>query len=62
MKITQDRKISYVGLKRTHKEFVVGYYVYLKVRPNIRSLNLDNVPSFLPSFVDCFRYWTELDQ
>lgn len=33
LKATQDRKKVYAYKKRTHKEFQIGYHIYLKVKP-----------------------------
>jgi hypothetical protein len=37
LKTSQDRKKSYEGSKRIHKEFKVGDHVYLRVKPKRRS-------------------------
>ena len=40
LKVSQDRKKNYVDLKRTPREFHVGYHVYIKVNPKKSSLIL----------------------
>ena len=51
LKTAQDKQKSYTDLKRAHKEFKVGDYVYLRVKPSKSSLKLGSCAKLAP------RYW-----
>jgi hypothetical protein len=42
LKVSQDKQKSYVDKGKTHREFKVGYHVFLKVNSNRSSLKLGN--------------------
>jgi hypothetical protein len=42
LKVSQDRKKSYVDKGRIHREFFIGDHVFLKVKANRSSLKLGN--------------------
>lgn len=55
LKTTQDKQESYVDLKRTCKEFVVGDHAYLKVKPKTISLKLGKCSKLAPKFYGPFQ-------
>jgi hypothetical protein len=54
LKVVQERKKSYVDKNKTHKEFKVGCYVFLKVKANRISLKLGNCAKFAAKFCEPF--------
>jgi hypothetical protein len=54
LKATQDRKKSYVGKKRTHREFKVGDHVFLKMKANRSSLKLGSCAKLAAIFCGPF--------
>ena len=49
LKASQDRKKSYVDLKRTPREFQAGDHVYIKVNPKKISLRPGKYSNLVPS-------------
>jgi hypothetical protein len=54
LKITQDRKKSYVDKIRTHIEFKVGDHVFLKVKSKRSSLKLEIFPKLAARYCGPF--------
>ena len=50
LKATEDRKNSYVHLKRTPRQFQVGEHVYIKVTPKKISLILGRYSKLAPKY------------
>ena len=50
LKVSQDRKKSYVDLKRTPREFQVGDHVYIKVKPKKTTLRLGKYRKLAPRY------------
>ena len=45
---------SYADLKRVHKEFKIGYHVYLRENPRKSSLNLGSCAKLAPRYCGTF--------
>ena len=54
LKVAQDRQKSQEYLKQTQKEFQVGEYVFIKVRPKKSSLKLGSCAKLAPRYCGCF--------
>ena len=54
LKAAQDRKKSYVNLKRTPREFQVGDHVYIIVKPKKISLRLGKYSKLAPMYCGSF--------
>ena len=54
LKVSHDRKKSYVDKNRIHREFKVGYHVFLKVKANRSSLKLGNCSKLAARFCGPF--------
>jgi hypothetical protein len=54
LKASQDKKKIYVDKGRTHREFNVGDYVFLKVKPNKSSLKLGNCSKLVACYCGSF--------
>ena len=55
LKVEQDHQKSYANLKRQHKDFSVGYHVYLRVKPKKRSLKLGSYTKLAPRSCEPFQ-------
>lgn len=56
MKPTQDKKKSYVYLKRSWKELKVSDHVYLRVKPKKSSLKLESYSKLEPRYCGPFEF------
>jgi hypothetical protein len=54
LKASQDRQKSYVDKNRIHREFKVGYHLFLKVKSNRSSLNMGNYTNLAAIFCGPF--------
>jgi hypothetical protein len=54
LKAPQDRQKSYANKNRTHREFKVGEFVFLKVKANRSSLRLGNCSKLVTRFCGPF--------
>ena len=54
LKIAQDRYKIYADIKRTPREFKIGYHVYLRVRPRRSSLRKGSCAKLTPRYCGPF--------
>jgi hypothetical protein len=55
LKVSQDRKKRYADKGRTHREFQVGDHVFLKVKANRSSLELENCSKLAARYCGPFK-------
>jgi hypothetical protein len=54
LRIAQDRQKIYADIKRNHKDFKVGYHVYIRVKPKRIYLRMGTCTKLAPCYFGLF--------